>query len=359
MRHTNNDLSINIVAKGDCWQGWALNYIESLRKIPGVNLISFKNKNYPITSNKWFRDYIFDPIYVSRIQNKDDITHFLETYQGHFIPFLRYKGRTIITCQDIYHTVIDDFKGRKRFFYDISIIGMTKADKIITGSNYVKNDLIKHLKIPDDKIRVIPFGVDIDKFKHLDSKLDTKWNIKDCKKIKLVMNVGFRGNEDRKNISGLLKAFYKLKKSMPEVKLIQVGADENKFGQLIYDLGLQKDVIFTGVVSEKQLILLYNMADLFVFPSFFEGFGIPPLEAMACGCPVITSNVSSLPEIVGDSAIKINPNDIDDIAKNMINVLSNEEMSKHMIKKGLKRVKNFTWERTIKETSDLYREIDK
>ena len=101
----------------------------------------------------------------------------------------------------------------------------------------------------------------------------------------------------------------------------------------------------------------YNAADVLVFPSFYEGFGLPPLESMACGTPVITSNTSSLPEVVGDAGIMIDPYDVDTLAKSMYQILTNDELKNDMVKKGLERAKMFSWEQAAKETSKMYEEV--
>lgn len=130
-----------------------------------------------------------------------------------------------------------------------------------------------------------------------------------------------------------------------------------KLIQQIESLNLQKDIIFAGYVSELALAEIYNAVDLFVFPSLYEGFGIPPLEAMACGTPVITSNTSSLPEVVGDAAIQINPYDVEKFAEEMYEVLTNERLKEEMIRKGLERSKMFSWENSAKKTLKVYREM--
>lgn len=120
---------------------------------------------------------------------------------------------------------------------------------------------------------------------------------------------------------------------------------------------LQNDVIFTGYISDGDLPALYNAADLFVYPSLYEGFGLPPLEAMACGCPVITSNTSSLHEVVGDAGIMVDPYDVDRLADAMHKVLSNDGLREDMIKKGLERAEMFSWEKTARETLKVYEEV--
>ncbi|MEA3458002.1 MAG: glycosyltransferase family 1 protein, partial [Candidatus Thermoplasmatota archaeon] len=127
--------------------------------------------------------------------------------------------------------------------------------------------------------------------------------------------------------------------------------------ETINKLNLQNDVVFTGYVSDEDLPALYNAADLFVYPSIYEGFGLPPLEAMACGTPVITSNTSSLPEVVGDAGIMVDPPDVDRLADAMHEVLTNEGLRANMIKKGLGRAEMFSWEKCARETLEVYEEV--
>jgi glycosyltransferase involved in cell wall biosynthesis len=127
----------------------------------------------------------------------------------------------------------------------------------------------------------------------------------------------------------------------------------NKFVEHISH-NLQNDVIFTGYISDEDLPALYNAADLFVYPSIFEGFGLPPLEAMACGTPVITSNTSSLPEVVGNAGIMVDPYDVDRLADAMYEVLSNVGLREDMIKRGLEKAKMFSWDKCARETLKVF-----
>ena len=162
-----------------------------------------------------------------------------------------------------------------------------------------------------------------------------------------------------KNVDKIIEAFKKIK-SKTNYKLVIAG--KLSFGskdikKKIKDLDLQDDVIFTGYVPEEDLPALYNGASLFVYPSFYEGFGLPPLEAMQCGCPVITSNTSSLPEVVGNAGIMVDPNDVDELAKQMERVLTNKKLQQKMRKAGLKQAKKFSWEKCARETLKVYEEV--
>jgi glycosyltransferase involved in cell wall biosynthesis len=168
----------------------------------------------------------------------------------------------------------------------------------------------------------------------------------------------YEGNiEPRKNLIRLFRAFAQL--DVPH-KLVIVGAKGWKY-QPIFDevrrLGIGKDILFTGFVDDVDLPSVYAMADAFVFPSLYEGFGLPPLEAMAAGCPVVCSGTTSLPEVVGNAAILINPYDVQEIATAMKEVLSNARLRDDMICAGKKRAKQFSWDKAAKQTLEVYEEV--
>ncbi|GER86980.1 hypothetical protein KDW_11420 [Dictyobacter vulcani] len=127
--------------------------------------------------------------------------------------------------------------------------------------------------------------------------------------------------------------------------------------QLVRDLKLEKKVHFLGRVTDLELITLYSLADVFAFPSFFEGFGIPPLEAMACGAPVITSNTSSLPEVVGDAALQVDPHNIEELTHAILQLLKNEGLREDLRQKGYLRAQQFTWERSAQKMLHVYQQL--
>ncbi len=182
-----------------------------------------------------------------------------------------------------------------------------KTDFIIADSENTKKDIINYLKIPEEKIRVIYLAAD-EKYKFLNNNIGLKEELKSNYNIDSPFILYVGTVELRKNLPLLIKSFYELKKRGIPHKLILIGARNfgfNKILRLVNELRLIDEVIFTGFVPEEDLVKFYNTADIFVYPSLYEGFGLPPLEAMACGCPVITSNSSSLPEVVGDSGIMV------------------------------------------------------
>jgi glycosyltransferase involved in cell wall biosynthesis len=239
----------------------------------------------------------------------------------------------------------------------ITPLTLKTSDKIISVSQHTKNDLIKYFKIPEDKIKVI-YEAANENYKPLKenemNKIKQKYNLN----YPFILYVG--GLAPNKNVERLIKALYKLKKQGIKHKLIITGVKRYKYKSIfetIDKLNLQKDVIFTGYVPDEDLPALYNAADLFVYPSLYEGFGLPPLEAMQCGTPVITSNTSSLPEVVGDAGIMVNPYNVNELANKMYEVLTNDGLKEELSKKGLERAKLFSWKKCAEEHLKVYEEV--
>jgi len=234
---------------------------------------------------------------------------------------------------------------------------INKADKIITDSYHSQKDLMEYLDVPKEKIKVIYLGKD-ESFRPLSSKEINEVKEKYRLPEQFILSVG--GLHPIKNISRLLKAFHLARKDGMQHKLVIVGGivdKTNDIFQTIQDLGLEENVIFTGIIPHNDLIGLYNAANLFMYPCLYAGFGFPPLEAMSCGTPVITSCNSSLPEVTGDAAVLINPYDTKEIAQAIVDVLSEEEVMETLTKKGFERAKVFNWEKTAYETIKVYDEV--
>jgi glycosyltransferase involved in cell wall biosynthesis len=291
---------------------------------------------------------------IDLLTGKFDIFH-----STNFIIPPKKEGKIIITIHDLYFMKYPEntelFGGRyfKRFLPS----NINKVDKIIAVSRSTKRDIINILGVNEDKIEVIYEGVD-NIFKPINDRVKVL-KIKDRYSLpdKFILFVG--SIEPRKNILSLIKSF-SLIRSKIEHKLVVVGSKgwgyKNIF-DAIDSLNLRKSVMFTGYVPEYDLPYIYNASDLFVFPSFYEGFGLPVLEAMACGIPVIASNRSSIPEIIGDSGIVIDPDNIHELKDAMLNLLNNDELKKRLIDKGIKRASMFSWEKTAYNTLDLYKSV--
>lgn len=230
-----------------------------------------------------------------------------------------------------------------------------RADKIIAVSESTKSDLVNLFEVKEEKIKVIYSGIN----SRFDLLKDPRSNLHQIKvKYNLPKNFFlFLGTlEPRKNVLGILKSFSYLKSTgqLPkESALVIAGPSGWLYGEAIkfYRTSPFKDSIyFIGPVKEEDKLCLFQLARVFVYPSFFEGFGFPPLEAMAAGVPVITSRISSLPEVAGDAALLVDPYNIKEMAEAMRNLFLDEKLRESYIKKGLERVKRFSWRKSAEET---------
>lgn len=156
-----------------------------------------------------------------------------------------------------------------------------------------------------------------------------------------------------KNVEGLIKAFLELKQTHKGLTLVLSGSD-HYFWQRVKNKFQNPNIVYTGAISDEELVTLYKNAKCFVMPSFEEGFGIPLLEAMACSCPVVSSNSGSLKEVGGNAALYFDPHDIDDMVKKISQVINNEKLRSELIENGKKRVKQFSWKKLAKQTLEVY-----
>jgi glycosyltransferase involved in cell wall biosynthesis len=234
-----------------------------------------------------------------------------------------------------------------------------KACKIVTGSENSKKDIVRILGIQEEKIKVIYIGVD-DEYKIINDQnklnfVKTKYGISH----RFILHVG--SMNPRKNIPRLIEAYSKLSiQLLKEYQLVLVGEKSWRSDEIftkVERLGLKVRVILAGFVEDDDLPLLMNAASLLAFPSLYEGFGIPPLEAMACGVPVVASKTSSIPEVVGDAALLFDPYNIEEMTASIYKVLTNEQLRDDLVKKGFERVKHFSWEKAAKNTLAVYNEI--
>ncbi len=232
---------------------------------------------------------------------------------------------------------------------------LRKARAIVADSEHTKRDILSFYGIEADKIHVVPAGYDNRRYR---MGIDVE-GVK--RKYDLTSYFLYVGNLlPHKNIQRLLQAFARLAPACPHKLVIAGTKDPRYFPALEAEvgvLGLQSRVLFLDYVMSDDLPSLYAGATAFVFPSLYEGFGLPPLEAMACGTPVIASNVSSLPEVVGDAALLVGPHDVDGLSKAMLRVMTEEGLSEEMRRKGLERAKEFSWEATARSLLGICKEV--
>jgi glycosyltransferase involved in cell wall biosynthesis len=274
-----------------------------------------------------------------------------------FIPPFHRNCKSIITIHDLAFLLYPHFltKESARYYGQIDQ-AVKRTDHIIAVSESTKRDTIRLLGVPESKISVIyesanPIYRPVNDPEAL-KQIKDKYHINSD----FILFVGTI--EPRKNLPALLRAYRQLLDSYKaDVKLAVVGRrgwlSEEVF-TLVEKLRLANDVLFLGRVPIEDLLHLYNAAQLLAQPSFYEGFGLPPLEAMACGTPVVVSNVSSLPEVVGDAGLLIDPEDVSELTVAIWRVLTDEALRAELIAKGLKRAQCFSWKKTALQTLELY-----
>jgi len=279
-------------------------------------------------------------------------------YTDHALSLLFRKCPIIITVHDIAYLRLPNLLNTSRKVYKKNIlqISIKKAEVIIVDSYATKKDIVEYFGIREGKIRVIHLGVE-GRFRPINNV--ESFRLKNNLPSKMILNVGTL--EPRKNVVSLIKAFNELrKKGFKDYKLVIAGNKgwlyEEIFKEVIHS-DLEREVLFLGVVKDKDLPVLYNCADIFVYPSLYEGFGLPPLEAMACGIPVITSNTSSLPEVIGDAGIMVDPTDINSLCESMYILLKDKELWNRMRNMGLERSKLFSWDKTAEKILKVYDDV--
>jgi len=277
---------------------------------------------------------------------------------------LRTAGRcgAIVTIHDVWldrnpHLSPKLFGQRRSF---VRTKRMTEhARKVITVSEHSAQDIVEVYGIPREKIVVIHNGVSCD-FRPVGDSVA----FADLRKRLLIPTERFilfaGGADPRKNHQTLVRAYSRCAPLLSSHSLIMMGDATHRFGDIretARTFDVENRTVCTGPLSLETLCLLYSNADLFVFPSLYEGFGMPVLEAMACGTPVITSRTTSLPEVAGDAAVLVNPEDVDELAEAMMRVLDDEILQSQLRSRGLERAKQFTWQRAARQTLAVYREV--
>jgi len=234
-----------------------------------------------------------------------------------------------------------------------------RSDCILTVSEASKRDILHLFNVPPEKIVVVYNAID-NHFSVTPSE-DAVARVRERYQLdhKFVLYVG--NIKPHKNLVRLIEAFHELRQGeLEDLKLLIIGDQISKVPALrraVHRHKLHKQVRFLGYVADDQLAILYRLASVFAFPSLYEGFGLPPLEAMASGTPVVTSNVSSLPEVVGDAAVLVNPYDVDAIVDGLRRVLTDPVLAADMSRKGIERAREFSWERSVAKTWAVYQTI--
>lgn len=239
-----------------------------------------------------------------------------------------------------------------------------RADKIIAVSRSTKNDLMEIYQISPSKIETVSSAVS-QKFHVMDRNDPRLISVKNKYNLPYLSILYLGTLEPRKNIIGLVRAYNQLRKInhpvLNKYKLVIAGSKGWKCRKIFSEIEnspYRGDIVIAGFIEDEDKPLVYNLASLFVYPSFFEGFGFPPLEAMKCGVPVIASNNSSLPEITGDGAVLTDPDKPDEIYRAMKEILLNKELQNRLAEKGLKNAKRFNWKKTAGEYCKIFESLN-
>ncbi len=329
--------------------------VDSLQSWPGI----FGSK-----SIQWIR---LGKRLVRQLRSSEDIQNFgLFHLTNQSLSFLTAKLHpSVITVHDIIElTDPQDSKASWLHWYLSS--GIPKADHIIAVSEHTKREVVSYFSIPEEKITVIHNGVSTAFAPLLNFKRSVgyqqflQYHKLSAQAGPIILFVG--SDHPRKNVSVALQVFAQVKKLYPGAVFLKVGTAGIAQGRqetlhMIEKLRIADSVRFIEQIDHTQLQELYNMADIFLFPSRNEGFGLPPLEAMACGTPVVCSNAASLPEVVGDAALMYEPDDVEGMTNGIRKILDDPALHQSLMVKGRLRAKEFSWQAAAEKTMGVYKTL--
>lgn len=349
------------VVHSENWSDRARPHLDTLRS-KKVEEIVLPLPNTPF--RKELRQMFVTPFALSKMRaEKVDIVHDLHQFAPFLLSFGRYaKVATVHDITPFATRWLHHWSRRASFYirykYILPLI-LKRTQAIIAVSENTKKDLVKHIGVSPDKIRVVHHGISqhyrpigeselINKARH-DYNLNYPFMLAQATTAP-VDNVGI-----------LLEAFRLLrsdtsigKPTSEALKLVFFGHHSPDLADKVKNTGLQDYVTFLGFVPESVLPAIYSIAELFVYPSLYDGFGFPPLEAMSCGTPTLVSDVASLPEVTGDGALKFNPREPTELVRAISKILMEPDLRKNLISRGLERAKEFSWDKTVSETIKIY-----
>ena len=287
-------------------------------------------------------------------REKPDIYH-----APHYVLPVAVRCRSVVTIHDCIHLMFPQYlPNRAAYAYARGAMwsATRRSDRILTVSEASKRDILHFFNVPAEKISVV--------YNAIDERFWIEPSAEDIDRVRerfqlhqrFVLYVGTI--KPHKNLVRLIEAFAELRGEFEELKLLIIGDEISKLPALrraVHSHKLHKHVRFLGFLPDETLAALYRLAAVFVFPSLYEGFGLPPLEAMASGTPVVTSNVSSLPEVAGDAAELVDPYNVSSIVAGVRRVLSDPARASEMRRRGLIRARDFSWERSVARTHEIYR----
>lgn len=360
-----NELTMRLMKYPDLHMTGAISCLK------GYNAEDYKRFEFPVKRTRFPARYIFD--YTNRKNRMKDLLKVM--------PFLNYNTLVRDRKSDIflffsYQVPVFPVKGKvvacihdlipfKTEMENIGIIDnyrrnlentIKRSDCIITVSENSKKEIMEYFSVPEERIHIVYDGVDVQRYdevlsKEISDSVVEKYNLP--KKYILY----FGSNRKHKNVETVVNAYAKLDEAVKTEYSLVLSNPSNDIQQLVRKLNLENNVTYVERVSEQEKVVIYQKASLFVLVSFYEGFGIPLLEAMAASVPVITSNCSSLPEVAGDAAILVDPHDVDCLKEKMTEVLYSVELRNQLIEKGHQNIKRFNWDSAASSLHEILLEV--
>ncbi|WP_158299351.1 glycosyltransferase family 4 protein [Paenibacillus antri] len=299
----------------------------------------------------------------SEFQRDELLGHPDIIHSNNFCCPIDVRAKKIVTIYDMVYLDRPEFstEANRIVCFNGAFESSIYADHIVTISESSKQSFLKYFPhYPEERISVIYLGSRPTLTSHLSEsvkkKVIQKFNIQDSG-----FWLGVGTVEPRKNYRLLLEAYAKIVREYSETRPLFIAGGkgwlENDIQARVQELGIQDKVNFLGYVSDEELSVLYNLCFAFVYPSHYEGFGLPVLEAMSFGAPVITSNVTSIPEVIGDAGILMDPNSSDSLTKAMITMVQQQDQRKKMAEKSIEQAGKFSWERAARQTLDVYKKV--
>ena len=360
-----NELTMRLMKYPDLHMTGAISCLK------GYNAEDYKRFEFPVKRTRFPARYIFD--YTNRKNRMKDLLKVM--------PFLNYNTLVSDRKSDIflffsYQVPVFPVKGKvvacihdlipfKTEMENIGIIDnyrrnlentIKRSDCIITVSENSKKEIMEYFSVPEERIHIVYDGVYVQRYdevlsKEISDSVVEKYNLP--KKYILY----FGSNRKHKNVETVVNAYAKLDEAVKTEYSLVLSNPSNDIQQLVRKLNLENNVTYVERVSEQEKVVIYQKASLFVLVSFYEGFGIPLLEAMAASVPVITSNCSSLPEVAGDAAILVDPHDVDCLKEKMTEVLYSVELRNQLIEKGHQNIKRFNWDSAASSLHEILLEV--
>jgi glycosyltransferase involved in cell wall biosynthesis len=333
--------------------------VRCARRIPGLP--------HGAKADNYSSRFVAYPLAARRLQG--DINHIIDHGYGHLLYTLDAR-RTIVTCNDLFllkclrnEVAVTDYPRVAARLFHYSVAALQRAAHIIAISASTRRDVVRMLGIPAERVTVVLEGLHR-RFRPLEledagrlAAFRHRSGLGEARDASVILHVG--ATHPYKNIPVLLQALACLRFSLGlNAILFKVGKPFSPQQQaLIARLGLERHIIHAGYLEPDELVLAYNAAHVLAFPSLWEGFGWPPLEAMACGTPAVTSHAGSLPEVVGDAGIMVAPHDYGALARALHDVLTREPLRAELIARGQQRARLFTWEQCARQTFAIYQQV--